>query len=127
MANGTVMQQLTLPDTRALESPRVLMESALTWIAENPDAWHWFVNAARLEADTYERVSVKGLMEGLRRHRIPYATASVKLPNSYSAAFSRILRAWHGHETIRGNVTLADCIPVSRSKLDGVSVAPRPY
>lgn len=112
------MQQLTLPDTRALESPHGLMESVLAWIADNPDAWQWYVNAARLEADTFLRVSVKGLMEDRRRR-------GERIPNGYSPAIARLLRAWHGHEPIRGNVTLADCIPIAASKLDGVTIPPR--
>lgn len=35
------------------------------------------------------------------------------------ARLARLLRAWHGNEPIRGNLTLADCIPIASSKLDG--------
>jgi hypothetical protein len=114
------MHQLAF-DTRKLEpqSPRQLMESALTWITVNPAAWSLIVHTAHRDADRYGRVDVKLAISIVRRS--PLCTrpdkAGVRLPNAFSSAFSRILAAWYPE--------LAPYIPTASSKLDGVVIPPR--
>lgn len=111
--------QLTFP-ARRLEpqSPRELMESALTWIAANPAAWSLLVEYAHQDAARLGRVRVKRYIEDLRCSPLVKSPdrGGVKLPNAYSAAFTRILAAWFPE--------LAFAIPTAASKLDGVAVPP---
>ncbi len=112
--------QLTLPvSEKRMEAPEGLMLAALAWIDENPEAWRWITNAARLDAMECGRVFIKGYIESLRHRPLPHGSRDFKIPNAFSAAFTRILRAWHPE--------LEHAIPVNRSKLDGVTIPPRPY
>lgn len=110
--------QLTL-DTRSLEPQKAdeLMEAAIVWIRENPEAWDYLVASARDDAQRFGRVRVKSSMELLRFASIRGVHGPVKLPNAYSAAFTRILADWCPE--------LAPFIPKATSKLDGCVIPPR--
>lgn len=114
--------QLTLPDTSRMEAqrPRDLLAEAVAWADTNYYAWVWLVHAARRDAANCGRVRVKHYVEELRfSPDVQRGTGSpVKLPNSYSAAFTRILAAWYPD--------LAPFIPKAHSKLDGAVVPPAP-
>ena len=114
------MMQLAF-DTRKLEpqSPRQALEEALVWIAENPGAWDLIVEYAYRDAATLGRVRVKRYIEDLRCSPLVGRPngSPVKLKNGLSAAFGRILRAWHPD--------IAECVPLAGSKLDGCVVPPR--
>ena len=114
------MHQLAFA-TRKLEpqSPRQLMEAALTWITVNPAAWSLFVEYAHQDAARYGIVRVKRYIEDIRMSPLVARPdkAGVKLPNAFSSAFSRILAAWYPE--------LAPYIPTASSKLDGVVIPPR--
>lgn len=112
-------QQLAFPDPTTLDSPRKLMEAALTWIEANPEAWDWIVKAAQRDAIELGRVRVKSYIETLRFKPLPWATETIKLPNAFSAAFTRILAEWYPD--------LRNRIPRASSKLDGCAIPPRPY
>lgn len=118
------MHQLTIPRMSRLEatSPKQLMTAAVEWIENNRDGWAYVVAEARNDAELLGRVRVKHAMECLRYQR-PHIgggkpSGPVKLPNALSAAFGRILAAWYP--------SIAPHIPLTRSKLDGVVVPPRP-
>lgn len=114
--------QLALPDTRSMkaQSPQQLMEAALAWIEENYYGWTQVVHHARRDARDIGRVRVKSYIEELRydARLAHYSGGPVKLPNAFSAAFSRILVAWYPE--------LAAAVPVAHSKLDGVTIPPAP-
>ena len=116
------MNQLALPVTeRRMESPEGLMQAALAWITENPEAWSAIVGAAQRDALDGGRVRVKLYAEYLRlRSDVSPATRRVKFPNALTPAFGRVLRAWHPEIP-------AKCIPLKPSKLDGVVIPPRSY
>ena len=113
-------KQLTL-DTRALKAqgPTELMEAALTWIEANPEAWQFIVAGAQHDALEIGRVRIKSQMEALRYRKLAWATKPIKLPNSLSAPFGRILAEWHQE--------IAHAIPLNASKTDGMSIPPRSY
>lgn len=115
------MDQLTLPETRTLrpQKPKDLLQDALAWIAENPKAWDFIVGAAQRDALECGCVRVKSYIEFLRYTPLPWATEVIKLPNAFSSAFGRILRAWHPE--------LENYIPLQHSKLDGCAIPERPY
>lgn len=114
------MTQLSF-DKRRLEpqSPRELMEAALTWIHDNPEAWDLLVDYAMQDAARYGLVRVKRYIEDLRMS--PLTTRpdkpGAKLPNAFSPAFGRILAAWYPE--------IANAIPTASSKLDGCTIPPR--
>ena len=110
--------QMSLPvREERLESAEGLMAAALTWIAENDAAWHYIVMHARMDAKKGGRVRIKRYMEAVRDMRLIDATERIKLPNAFSAAFTRILWEWEPE--------LRPAIPRASSKLDGVVIPPR--
>jgi len=112
--------QLALPvSDKRLQSPEGLMTAALAWIDENPAAWSRLVRAAQDDAEECRAVFVKAYVEHLRRQPVTNGSQSYKLPNAFSAAFTRILREWHPE--------LAPYIKANRSKLDGMTIPGRPY
>jgi hypothetical protein len=114
------MMQLEL-DTRSLKPIPAdkLMTDTLAWIETNPEAWDALVGMAQRDALDFGRVRIKSYIESLRYRDLGYATRTVKLPNAFSAAFSRILGEWHPE--------LRHAIPMASSKLDGCVVPPRSY
>jgi hypothetical protein len=114
------MNQLTLPvPEKRMESAEGTMLTALAWIDANPEAWDRIVGGAQRDSLEFGRVRVKSYIEHLRFTRIGSATTTYKLPNGFSAAFTRILWEWHPE--------LRPSIPRASSKLDGLVVPPRSY
>jgi hypothetical protein len=118
------MHQMTLPvREERLESAEGTMSAALTWIANNDAAWNYIVMHARMDANPRDgrpgRVRVKAYLEAVRQMRTMYATERIKVPNSFSAAFTRILWEWEPD--------LRNAIPRASSKLDGLVVPPRSH
>ena len=94
------------------------MECALSWIADNPQAWDFIVGAAQRDALDGVPIRIKAYVEALRdRRNVSWATRAVKLPNGLTPAFGRILVEWHPE--------LRDSIRLSSSKLNGVTIPPR--
>ena len=111
--------QMTLPvSEKRMESPDGLLTAALTWIDENPEAWHYIVKSAQLDALEIGRIRVKSYVEFLRYKPLPYTTKRIKLPNAFSAPLGRILAEWYPE--------LAHAIPLNASKCDGLTIPPRP-
>ena len=112
------MNQLALPVTeRRMESAEGLMLAALAWIETNDAAWHYNVMHARMDENKGGRVRIKRYMEAVRDMRLIDATERIKLPNAFSAAFTRILWEWEPE--------LRHAIPRASSKLDGLVIPPR--
>ena len=116
------MQQMMLPSMRRLEatSPKQLMTAALAWIEANYYAWTWIVRQARVDADLLGRVRVKRYIEEVRYSPdvVSVTKSPVKVANALSAPLGRILAAWYP--------SIAGSIPLTQSKLDGMTVPPCP-
>ena len=127
------MNQLALPvNEKRMESPEGLMQAALLWIQENPEAADFLVGAAQRDALDGVPVRFKWYAEMLRsgyvydehgqlvmRKRIPLTALhrNIVFPNALTAALARIFCEWHPE--LRASTKLA------ASKLDGCVIPPR--
>lgn len=105
-------------DPPHLESPTKLLLATLAWIDSNRAAWTMLVRWAHQDAQQLGRVRVKRYLEDLRCSPLVASGRGVKLPNAMSASIGRILAAWYPG--------IANAIPTASSKLDGLTIPPRP-